>query len=87
MGNKIMDIKKYRILLIEDDEIDRLAFKQLIQNQQLPYDCTTAEAVSQAGSILAEEQFDIVIADYSLPDGTGLDVLDWVKDTPFILAT
>jgi len=82
-----MENKRYKILLIEDDEIDRAAFERLVRDQQLPYRCAIADSVSDAKIKLADEQFDIVIADYSLPDGTGLDVLDSVKDTPFILAT
>ena len=45
------------------------------------------ECVSGARDILATEKFDIVITDYNLPDGTGLEVLDMVTDVPVILIT
>lgn len=78
---------RYKILLIEDDKLDQMAFKRAIEEQNLAYDCTIAGSVSQAQSILATEQFDIIIADYILGDGTGFDILDLVKNTPFILVT
>ena len=77
----------YKILLIEDDKLDQMAFTRMVENKKLPYDCTIAGSVAQAGSILKSERFDIVISDYSLGDGTAFDVLKFVNNTPVILAT
>jgi PAS domain S-box-containing protein len=82
-----MEGARYKILLIEDNEIDQMAFKRFVENNALPYDCIVAGSVSEARSVLGFEQFDIVISDYSLGDGTGLDVLALVKDTPTIMVT
>ncbi len=82
MGNT-----RYKILLVEDDKLDQMAFKRLVEDTELPYDCTIAGSVSEAQSILGSERFDIVIADYALGDGTAFDILDWVKDTPLIFVT
>ena len=82
-----MEKARYKILLIEDDKIDQMAFEQLVQEQELPYDCTIAGSVSEARSILASGSFDAVIADYALGDGTAFDILDLVKDAPVILVT
>jgi len=87
MGNKIMENTRHKILLIEDDKMDQLAFKRSVEEQELPYDCTITGSVSEARSILDSDRFDIVISDYSLGDGTGFDILDLVKDTPIILVT
>jgi len=78
---------RHKILLVEDNELDRMAFTRSVQDQELPYDCTTACSLAEALSILSCEQFDVVISDYSLGDGTALDVLDAVKDTPVIIIT
>ncbi len=77
----------YRVLLIEDDKIDQMAFTRLIAEENLPYDCVLADSVWQAKNILDNQKFDVIIADYFLKDGTGFDVLDLVKDTPIIFAT
>jgi len=82
-----MENTRYKILLIEDDEVDQRAFKRLIKEENLPYDCTIAGSVSEARSILGSERFDVVIADYLLGDGTAFDILDSVKNAPTILVT
>ena len=82
-----MENTRYKILLIEDDKLDQMAFKQLVEDEKLPYDCTIAGSVSQAQSILGSETFDVVIVDYQLGDGTAFDILDLVKNTPIIFVT
>jgi PAS domain S-box-containing protein len=82
-----MENEKYKVLLVEDDKLDQMAFKRLVEEEKLPYDCTIAGSVSEAQSMLGSEQFDVVIADYSLGDGTALDVLDSAKSAPVILVT
>ncbi|MBA7632848.1 Adaptive-response sensory-kinase SasA [subsurface metagenome] len=82
-----MENTKYKVLLLEDDKIDQMAFKRLVQNKGLPYDYTIAGSVEEARSILGSERFDIVIADYLLGDGTAFDILHLVKNTPVIFVT
>jgi PAS domain S-box-containing protein len=82
-----MEDTRYKILLIEDDKLDQMAFMRMVESEELPYDCTKADSVSEAKKILGSEQFDIVISDYSLGDGTAFDILDLVKNTPVILVT
>lgn len=87
MRGEITEKERYKILLIEDDEIDQMSFRRLVEQQQLPYDYRIAGCLSQAKDILSSEIFDIVIADYSLGDGTAFDVLSLTKDVPVIFAT
>jgi len=82
-----MSDTKYKVLLVEDDKIDQLAFDRLIEDEHLPYDCRTAASVSEAQSILSSEKFDVVVVDYLLGDGTAFDVLDVVRDIPVIFVT
>jgi len=82
-----MEGARYKILLIEDNEVDQMAFKRFVESNALSYDCVIAGSVSEAQSVLGFEQFDIVISDYSLGDGTAFDILSLVKDTPTILVT
>jgi PAS domain S-box-containing protein len=82
-----MENAKYRILMVEDDKLDQKAFERLVKDEKLPYDCTIAGSVSEAKSILASGQFDVVISDYALGDGTAFDILDLVKNTPTIIVT
>lgn len=82
-----MENERYRILLVEDDELDQMAFKRLVEGENLQYDYKIAGSASDAQNILKCEQFDVIICDYLLGDGTGFDILDSVGNTPFILVT
>ncbi len=82
-----MENKKYKILLIEDNKIDQMAFKRLIEDEKLPYDCSIAGSVARAKLAIAAEKFDVIISDYSLGDGTAFDIFPLVKDTPVIFVT
>jgi PAS domain S-box-containing protein len=82
-----MEHTKYKVLLIEDDELDQMAFKRFVEEEKLLYDYTIANSVSEAQRILGSEQFDIIVSDYSLGDGTALDILNSVKNTPIVLTT
>ena len=82
-----MENTRCKILFVEDDKLDQKAFERLVKDEKLPYDYTIAGSVSEAKSILASEQFDVVISDYSLGDGTAFDVLGAVKNTPTIIVT
>ena len=82
-----MEEAKYRVLLVEDNKLEQMAFTRFIEAKKLPYDYTVAGSVAQALGILDREQFDVVICDYSLGDGTALDVLNFVKNTPVIVVT
>ena len=78
---------KYKLLLVEDDKLDQKAFERFVKAEELPYDCTTAGSVGEAKQVLKDSSFDAVISDYSLGDGSALDVLAMVKDAPVILVT
>ena len=82
-----MENTRYKILLIEDDKLDRMAFKRMLEEEELPYDCTVAGSVSEARDILSSGRFDVVISDYSLGDGTAFDIIDLALNTPIILVT
>ena len=82
-----MKYTKYKVLLIEDNKLDRMAFERFVYNEKLRYDYTAAQSISEAKEILDSERFDIIVTDYSLGDGTALDILNSVRDTPIIFIT
>ena len=82
-----MDDQKIKLLLIEDNDLDQMAFERLVRNEALPYDYTIAGSVSEAKNILENAVFDIVVTDHSLGDGTGMEIIDLVKDIPVIMTT
>lgn len=82
-----LDNKKIKVLLIEDDIIDQMAFKRLVKNQDLPYDYMIADSVESAKEIIAGNEFDIIIADFNLGDGNAFDIFNDSISTPYIFVT
>lgn len=80
---------KAKILLIEDDPAVRHGMAAFLRANDLEVDET--ETCRAALERFKEVGHDVVVADYSLPDGTSLDILAQVKklgeDTPFIILT
>jgi two-component system cell cycle sensor histidine kinase/response regulator CckA len=79
--------ERLRLLLVEDDALDRMAFEQFIEREGLPYDYRVVASISEAREILTTERFDIVLLDYLLGDGTAFDLLDAVGETPSLVIT
>ena len=77
-----------RILLLEDDAALGQGIRFALENDGIQVELCTA--LSQAQSILPNKDFDLLILDVNLPDGSGLDLLREVRRTsavPIILLT
>lgn len=77
-----------KILIIEDDLslINGLSFAIKKQGYDLDIACTSCEA----DAIWADEKYDLVILDVSLPDGSGFDICKKIRQTsnvPIIFLT
>lgn len=81
------DDKRYKMLMIEDDQVDRMAFERFARENDSLCVATFAGSVAEARARLAGGKFDVVITDYHLGDGTAFDVIPLVKDAPVIFAT
>ncbi len=82
-----MASQRTRILLVDDDKIDRIAVERHIRKADLPYELVPVGSEEEALVALSEEEFDIIILDYDLGSSTGLDVLPHVGSTPAIVIT
>src|SRR5690554_1304668 len=78
-----------KILLIEDD----LTYSKIIKKflEKNGYDVVTSTKLMDTYSLLERTTPDLVITDYRLPDGTGMEILEKIieskKNTPVILIT
>ncbi|MBF0474050.1 MAG: PAS domain S-box protein, partial [Nitrospirae bacterium] len=79
--------KNIKVLLVEDDLIDQMAFKRMVKDSGLSYDYAVAGCVSEAKEMLTASNFDVIITDYMLPDGSAFDVISIKTDAPIIFAT
>jgi len=82
-----MDEEKIKVLLVDDDEIDRLAIQRFVQREGLPYELDIFNNKARALEKLRSQVYDIAILDYMLPDGTGMEILTQVGETPAIFVT
>jgi PAS domain S-box-containing protein len=82
-----METTRYKVLLIEDNQIEQRMFQRFVETNSIPYDCVIAGSVSEARRILGSEKFDIVISDHDLGDGTAFDILELAKNMPIIVVT
>src|SRR5687767_7827424 len=77
----------YRILVVDDDAVDRHAVRRLLAKSGLA-DAEIQEAVDLSTALTAFEDrgegrgdaFDCVLLDFTLAGDTGLDVLNAIRD-------
>ena len=82
-----MENKKIKVLLIEDDRADQLAFERFVEQKGLSYDYKIAGSLEQAKVMIDPDQYDIFIADYDLGDGYIFEVIELMKNIPNIITT
>lgn len=76
-----------KVLLIEDDKIDQMAFDRFMKKEGVEYDYMIAGSVGEAKEILRKNDFDVVLTDYMLGDGTAFDIFEHVTHIPVIFIT
>jgi len=84
-------MKTKTILIAEDNQALLLSYKRVLGHY---FKVFTASSVNTAIGVLCHDldgEIDAVVSDYDLGDGTGADILRWVKgnrpDLPFYLCT
>ena len=80
-----------RMLLVEDDEVDRLAVRRALAKTDFHPQLTEARDCAEARAALRAGAFDCVLLDVYLPDGDGVTLLREERaagnDTPIIVLT
>ncbi|HEX8342988.1 MAG TPA: ATP-binding protein [Tepidisphaeraceae bacterium] len=66
-----------RLLLVEDHEDTARILTRLLTNAG--YGVMTAGGVDEAKRFLAEHAFDVLVSDIGLPDGTGYELMEFVR--------
>jgi DNA-binding NarL/FixJ family response regulator len=80
------------ILLVEDNPGDALLVRELLKEvSSFPYVLVHAETLAKAAEILGQSPLDVVLLDFSLPDGQGMrliqSVADADPDVPIVIFT
>lgn len=84
-----MEVDRVRLLIVEDDADQRDLLRQRLEAHFGPG--TVEGAHDIAGTLRLDlSAFDLILSDYNLPDGTGLELLERIQarcQTPVILVT
>src|SRR5690554_3491370 len=78
----------YNVLLVEDDSTLAMGIEYSLKNEG--YNVNLANTVSLAKELIDEKDYDLIILDITLPDGSGYDICKYVresKETPIIFLT
>jgi DNA-binding NarL/FixJ family response regulator len=80
-----------RVLLVEDDEVDRLRVHRAVRKTSAPLEIVDADSVASGCRALESDKFDCAIIDFHLPDGTALDLMAFnaarVDPLPIVVLT
>ncbi len=80
-----------RVLIMEHSRIDLELILAQLREAGLQFDYTLAESREEFLRALRQEKFDAILADYRLPNWTGLEALQELRDNgqdvPFLLVT
>jgi diguanylate cyclase (GGDEF)-like protein len=79
--------KKGKILILEDDKIDQMAFTRFAQRKKFTYQCHIVTSIQEARRRIQGEEYDAVVLDYILQDGTAFDLFDQLNGIPIIIVT
>lgn len=80
-----------KILIIDDDEVDRAIIKRAIKASQFNHVITEYSEASVVMEQVQQNEFDCIFLDYNMPDTDGLNLLKKIKKagvlTPVIITT
>jgi HAMP domain-containing protein/CheY-like chemotaxis protein/signal transduction histidine kinase len=86
LGAALTRIKEYttprrkRLLVVEDNPAEQLSIRELLGYDDI--DVSVAASGSEALTALSEQPVDCVVLDLRLPDMSGFDVLERLRDSP-----
>ena len=80
---------KKKVLIIDDDTSFGLMISGYLKKNDM--ETTLVGSFSKARSVISKEDYDLILSDYRLPDGNGLEVLRYAKNkssfVPVVLIT
>lgn len=67
------------ILILDDERVDRYRLARLCSSLGFPCQISNATTLAEFSEMLERDVFTLILIDYSLPDGSGLDALEMVR--------
>lgn len=86
-----MEDKILKILVVEDDDLDRRIIKKALKESGIKHELIFAEDHQQGKEATSGKEYDCIFLDYNLPGGTGLELLNSIRKagntSPIIIVT
>ncbi|MBU4459531.1 MAG: response regulator, partial [Verrucomicrobia bacterium] len=82
-------MESLRVLIVDDEPGMRMGAERVLRrhtvrlphiDSEISFDCELAESVAEARAKLTGSKFDLLLLDYKLPDGTGLELLREIQE-------
>ncbi|MCU7940952.1 MAG: response regulator [gamma proteobacterium symbiont of Bathyaustriella thionipta] len=86
-------MKKIKILIVDDASFMRDIVRKGVRSMYPGFITKEAADGSQAKSLLKQEDFELILCDWEMPEMTGEELLAWIrhegpnKETPFVMIT
>jgi CheY-like chemotaxis protein/signal transduction histidine kinase/HAMP domain-containing protein len=74
--------RRKRLLIVEDNPAEQMSIRELLGHDDI--DVTVVSTGAEALDVVTRETFDCVVLDLRLPDMTGFDILERMRDVPEI---
>ncbi len=71
-----------KLLLIDDDTVDRMNTRRSLARSKHPMDVTEASSASEGLKLVNDNRFDLILLDYQLPSMNGLELLKLFRQPP-----
>jgi DNA-binding response OmpR family regulator len=65
------------ILLVEDDELLADQISMLLRKER--YICDVSHNVEEAQALYDQNSYQLILMDWNLPDGSGVELLEWIR--------
>lgn len=83
--------KKLRLLIVDDDEIDRMALRRALKATSFEAIISEIGTVDEALELIGHTEFDLMFLDYNLPGKNGLELTKQIRNqgirVPLIVLT
>ena len=68
-----------RVLVVDDDEVDRIAVRRALRDADMPLSLAEVGTLAEAEDALRGGSFHCILLDFLLPDGTGLEFVQRLR--------
>ncbi|MGM0480954.1 MAG: response regulator [Pseudomonadota bacterium] len=88
----LYDIEDLRVLIVDDSNTSRHVLRRVLENMGVE-NCVEAENGQQAIDILAEQNFDLIVTDFHMPEINGSELAQQIRNssthahTPILMVT